>query len=399
MDGDETAVIFAKKRRRKKISGLIFLSGLTAVVLIVETYAWFVGLSIASVNAFSVSVSSGEGLELSLDGVSWYKGNSNLTISQTSITTGAYTGNTNKWVSEKGLIPVSSSGKIDKNVGRLILYGKSSLTATQGGYRLISSRINNYGSESNGQLVSEDDGYVVFDLFIRNGTGSNYTHDYNSSDDESVYLSTSSSVKVASAGNTTEDYGLANSVRLAFLQIGRVSASTASSGEIQSINCTTTIVNTSLCDNVSPVIWEPNETSHNTKLITYFSTVCKKKNSSGYTAESCDSLNNGSYIQTYTVAGDITSADQIDVYDGINGTTPSNTKLSSTNTFTDTMKNKANSGEALEFFKLAANSVTKIRVYIYLEGQDVDNYDLISNDLAISVSFGFTKDRYGLTNS
>ena len=42
---------------------------------------------------------------------------------------------------------------------------------------------------------------------------------------------------------------------------------------------------------------------------------------------------------------------------------------------------------------LAANSVTKVRVYIYLEGQDVDNYDLITNDLNISVNFGFTKEK------
>lgn len=48
------------------------------------------------------------------------------------------------------------------------------------------------------------------------------------------------------------------------------------------------------------------------------------------------------------------------------------------------------------FFKLAANSITKIRVYIYLEGQDVDNYDLISLGKKVSVQFGFTKDQLGL---
>ena len=30
----------------------------------------------------------------------------------------------------------------------------------------------------------------------------------------------------------------------------------------------------------------------------------------------------------------------------------------------------------LEIFYLTPNSVTKIRVYIYIEGQDVDNYDI-----------------------
>ena len=33
------------------------------------------------------------------------------------------------------------------------------------------------------------------------------------------------------------------------------------------------------------------------------------------------------------------------------------------------------------FMTLAPNSITKIRVYVYLEGQDVDNYDLVTKDV------------------
>ena len=46
------------------------------------------------------------------------------------------------------------------------------------------------------------------------------------------------------------------------------------------------------------------------------------------------------------------------------------------------------------FITLAPNSITKIRVYVYLEGQDVDNYDFASLGKKISVSFGFTKERF-----
>ena len=49
-----------------------------------------------------------------------------------------------------------------------------------------------------------------------------------------------------------------------------------------------------------------------------------------------------------------------------------------------------------ELFYLAPNSITKIRVYIWIEGQDVDNYDFASLGGQISVSFGFTKEQlYG----
>ena len=43
---------------------------------------------------------------------------------------------------------------------------------------------------------------------------------------------------------------------------------------------------------------------------------------------------------------------------------------------------------------LAPNSVTKVRVYVYIEGQDVDNYDFASLGKKISVAFGFTKERF-----
>ena len=40
----------------------------------------------------------------------------------------------------------------------------------------------------------------------------------------------------------------------------------------------------------------------------------------------------------------------------------------------------------------------KIRVYIYLEGQDIDNYDIAALGEKIKVSFGFTKDQLDLAN-
>ena len=45
------------------------------------------------------------------------------------------------------------------------------------------------------------------------------------------------------------------------------------------------------------------------------------------------------------------------------------------------------------FMTLAPNSITKLRVYIYIEGQDIDNYDFASLGAKISVNFGFTKER------
>ena len=57
------------------------------------------------------------------------------------------------------------------------------------------------------------------------------------------------------------------------------------------------------------------------------------------------------------------------------------------------MKNKLGTDRPT-FITLAPNSITKVRVYIYIEGQDVDNYDFASLGKKISVAFGFTKERF-----
>ena len=140
---------------------MFLVIAITTVVLIVETYAWFVGTSTVSTNEFTITVTGAEGLELSFDGSTWYSGSNKLTISQASITTGlssSYSTNTNKWPTS-GLVPLSSAGVLDTTDRRLILFEKSSLAASTGGYRLISTQFDNSSSEG--------DEYVAFDLFIK----------------------------------------------------------------------------------------------------------------------------------------------------------------------------------------------------------------------------------------
>ncbi|MDD4188127.1 MAG: DUF5011 domain-containing protein, partial [Bacilli bacterium] len=62
-------------------------------------------------------------------------------------------------------------------------------------------------------------------------------------------------------------------------------------------------------------------------------------------------------------------------------------------TFTDTMKLKEGMDRPV-FMTLAPNSITKVRVYVWIEGQDIDNYDFAQIGKAISVKFGFTKQRF-----
>ena len=97
------------KRRRRKTEKLIFAIGLTSIIFVVATYAWFIGTTQIYVNEFEIGVKSGDGLTLSLDGTSF---TNDVTISEETITTGlvsTYATHTNHWVGE-GLVPISSVG-------------------------------------------------------------------------------------------------------------------------------------------------------------------------------------------------------------------------------------------------------------------------------------------------
>ena len=158
-----------QKRKTRKIAMLFSVTGITALVLVVETYAWFVGTSIVKTSDFEINVSTGDKLALSLDGTTWEE--DTLTLTKDAIlgtATGtdahnAYTGHTNSWVGEQGLVPVSTDGSIDLTANRLKMYSKTAMTATPGGYRLIATRVDNYTSDEDG-LINEYNGYVAFDL-------------------------------------------------------------------------------------------------------------------------------------------------------------------------------------------------------------------------------------------
>lgn len=396
----------SKRRKNRKIAWLFSLTGITAIILIVETYAWFIGTGSVYANEFQIGVSAGENLLLSLDGATW---DDTIDISEAAIAAkGAdsdgksYEGNTNHWAGQNGLVPVSTDGAVTPEVGRLKLYGKSSITATPGGFRLISTQIDNYN-----ESATEKDGYVAFDMFIKNGSGTDYIPEYNELDDEAIYLTKDSSVEAIPSGE--KNYGLANSVRVAFVQVGRVASTTQDTSTITSISCAEDIsTNTPLCEDTKTTIWEPNDTKHDSNLVSYFTRVCKQKQlvtpEGGGTAEikygtePCAEVKDGTATNTYVVNKNITSSDSVDVYDGLNGfTVGTDYKLTLLDTFTDTEKVGVDS-ERPAFFKLAANSITKIRVYIYLEGQDVDNYDLASLGETIKIKFGFTKDQLDLAS-
>ena len=175
---------------------------------------------------------------------------------------------------------------------------------------------------------------------------------------------------------------------------------------------------TGICRNAQ--IWEPNDTDHVGNAINWYNTSCLARtaavvdNDASYTPSdddntTCNQIVNGTAYPTYAISRRIDVADQVNIYDGkafntyaANSTdyatyeaaeTKTNYKLVEYPYFTDTMKDIAGADRP-QFMTLAPNSITKLRVYIYLEGQDIDNYDFAQLGAKVSVNFGFTKERY-----
>ena len=404
------------EKHSKKIRKLAAICLLIAIFLSVSTYAWFIGMKTVKVSEFDINIATTEGLFLSMDGSDWTY---NLDVNEAT----QYENNTNK-IDGVELIPLSSVGDMDSTTSRMKLFEKSSLTAVPGGYRLLSAQVNNYTDteDTTGEYI-EGDGYVAFDLFVKNLSGEEYYIENNPENEEAIYLNTNSSVTVATDGGV-ENTGIENSIRVAFTQLGRIENTEAPEAvsTITAMTCADdqegTYPVTGICRNAQ--IWEPNDTAHVQNAINWYNTSCLARTAadvdsdasytpSGDNNTTCNQISNRTSYPTYTISRRIDIADEVNIYDGTAfntytantidyatydaAETKTNYKLVEYPYFTDTMKDIAGADRP-QFMTLAPNSITKLRVYIYLEGQDIDNYDFAQLGAKVSVNFGFTKERY-----
>ena len=428
----------ATAKRNRRTRNLVMVTSLSAVVLIASTYAWFTGLQSVSVEPFTVEISSADSLELSLNGEQW---SDTLTLTKDNIlNTGelgadkvaqkAYKTNTNNWPINQapgtsdedgkrfGLVPISTIGAMNTATSRMIMFEKSSMTTTPGGYRLLASTVDNDKSASE----QKQKGYVAFDLFVKNYSGTQYlTNDEDPTDtsfEEAIYLNTDSHVSVATNAGGVASTGIENSVRVAFAQIGRISAYSTSATAITGITCSNSgdgdNAVTGLCRKAQ--IWEPNDTAHKQVALNWYDKSCVQRTGSTLTnsdyktaSDKCRQIGLTESIPTYAIGKpiEVGDSDKVDVYDGLNGYNTRISDYSSFKTsdsldkgplvefdyFTDSEKLKKGMSRPT-FMTLAPNSITKVRVYVYIEGQDIDNFDYASVGKYIKVGFGFTKQRF-----
>jgi hypothetical protein len=300
------------EKRRKKILIAILAILFTGIILSASTYAWFTANRTVRVDTININAVASNGIQISTDAVNWKP-----VVNATDIenATSNYAAAVNKLPDD--LNPVSTVGDIDTNNGYMKMF-LGSVDAVGNSYVLTAQQ--EVENASTG-VHDNNANFVVFDLFFKLTTGAQ------------VYLSPNSRVTV----NGT-DKGLQNAARVAFVNEGYV-GTTAAETSAQPLHGGTGII-----------IWEPNYTSHKQ------SGVDNARNTYGKTS--------------------FTSTSSDDPYYGVKAAISSGVALNSTDSTYFSQVNPAiktadNNTAYNNFFTLNAG-VTKVRVYMWVEGQDVD---------------------------
>ena len=74
------------RKSKRRMNSLFMALLLTAVMLIMSTYAWFSANRVVTIDGITAKVSAAEGLQISLDGSSW---SSSVTVNSTTLAAAA----------------------------------------------------------------------------------------------------------------------------------------------------------------------------------------------------------------------------------------------------------------------------------------------------------------------
>ena len=326
-----------QRDNKRRISYLLLLLLLTGTFLSTSTYAWFTTNKVVSVSMINVKVQTEGSLEISADGTNFKPG-----ITEEEII-GAHSGNYPNSVNQLPayIEQVSTVGNLD-NRGFMEMFFGNIDSNDNGDYIIISEKSTE--TESNG--VESDGKFVAFDIFLRTST----TKD--------LYLTNESKVIY----NGERSTGIENAIRVAFV----VEGNTRSDSGLNTIqNLTTT-------DKNNVYIWEPNYNTHTVTGISHASGVY------GLTIAE----NNAERI-SYDGIKSVFSKDDNITFSKANSTNYPNYFEEVTPKIL-TVKNEEN----YQYFINLQEGVTKVRVYLWLEGQDVDCENGASvGDLSFGLQF------------
>lgn len=341
-----------KAKRKYDLRSSILLLLLIAILLFSSTYAWFTANQTVTVNTLNVHIEAQNGLQISTDATTWKS-----IIENTDITTG-YTGHKNNIPAN--IEPVSTIGEIDSATGYMkMYYGSVNADDTdetnKGAYKLTA------------EATTDDAGkYIVFDMFLRV--------------DKTTRLKMTDASSVVMKANST-DKGIKQASRVAFCVEGTEAVGT-SLDTIRGLKGAQSFLDADKSyaanSNSTVYIWEPNPNLHTE------AGVANARDSYGITTTYPTATDPVPY---YGIIAPIAEGAGVTL-DKTNGTGVDLTKfaLMTPNYKTPVATDTGKMAET-EIFSLAAG-ITKVRVYMWIEGQDVDCENTASGtDISYNLQF------------
>lgn len=325
-----------EKKKKRKFWFLLLWFLIVGIFLGTSTYAWFSTNRITDIEFVDVHVETDGGIEISTDALDW---KSVLTVNDIVEAYRTYSTCTNQV--PYSFMPMSTAGITDGN-GYLYMYFGNLENVDSGEYILSSKREVEKrcsGEECQGNFIS-------FDVFVRTSV------------ERKLYLSSESFVTYLGE----ESVGIENSARVAFVIEGNVPKET-------NINI---VQNLNGGSNGDVYIWEPNYDVHTrsgvSNALSVFNIVTTETNAEPI---SYDGLINP-----------ILFSQNINIKNANSTNYPNYFKPANVNVYTKSVNN-----ENKELFDIK-RGITKIKIYMWLEGQDVDSENNASfGDIRYNLQF------------
>lgn len=334
-----------KTRKRAALSIVIFFLG---ILLIFSSYAWFSTNLNVKIKQFNMVVAKNGGLTISFDAINF---DTSVELSRDIIITElteTYPNHINQWALN-GLTPISSNGISEENSYFFDIFATS-------GVKYRNRRKENgfiYTTKVVDTKPRSYNNYIAFDVFFKNVTGSPVA--------DNLYYDRETSITMTSDGND-EMKGLVNSLRVGIVKVGTLPTETDPT-LIQNMQCQ------GKCE---AIIYEPYSTKH---------TELSIERAMKYDINLID----GKVFPTYAM---IREGGPIYVKDNISGSP--NLDL-----YYFALQNNIHEEDFERPLFEIPDGITKARIYLWVEGQDIDSLETDSEGADLYIDIGFVKDTVG----
>ena len=322
-----------KKKKRKILLSLLLILFI-GVVLTASTYTWFTANRIVSVDELDVNVSTSTGLQISVDAKNW-----KTTVTKDDINNAAttYETSTNQ-VPAQSIEPMSTAAEVDARTGFIKMF-RGMLASQEESDTLMLT------AEQETETRGNTGNFIAFDLFFQ------------VNQETPIYLTSGSTVV-----NGDRNTAIQNAARVAFVPQGHADPGSDPNAVIQPLKAS---------DNTGVKIWEPNNDVH---------TAAAVQNA----------------LSTYQITTQQTGATPLSYYEvkkdiaapGVAANAQDADKFAQMDSFIiGSPQAGIPTTQYLNLITLQPG-VTKVRVYMWVEGQDVDCENNASGgDLLFNLEF------------